>query len=628
MPIVKMPDGKNVRFPDDMPKEQIRGLILQKFPELRQPKEEIQLTALIEDQKAKTPMVRQFAEVAEIPNDFVEGAKEGVKNLAQRVANGATLGLYDKANSWLGGDSTQLKDRLQQEADVAGFGKFNEYKDKIAEFGGSLVPATKSYQIASKVSKGATALAGAGAIEESLRKMINSDSLDEAGYNGLVGAITGGVTGGSLGLAGKLMKGAWYLGKNSAQKALTYLKNEIGEEALNGFINKAKEEGRSILEVVNEKTASLLRSAQKQSPEAKEIVSSRIDEIAANSADKAEDLLENVLGKDQGWKTALEVKKAADYETKSAFDALNSAGDLARFDKSFEKFVKDNDLYKQAIKEVRKDVSLPKALRDPKQTPDTDFRILEAAREKLREMSNMAASTNNLKKADRITKQTNDLLSRMDELLPEYKGAREIYQQAREIGETVKKGGQIFNRGVNPEKFAEDFNALSQHQKDAYKLGLRDEVVKIIGGKSENNGWKSFLPKNVQSKIKTVLGKENGQKLIDFAREELKRADILKASKNISSEASNKFPYIYTNPANQAVDILSRIQGIGKKQRNVGLAELLTSPKAEAMEKAIKEYEKGKFVKANKYLQEKLGKDYLPISVLLGVEEFNRNNKL
>lgn len=37
MPIVKMPDGTQVRFPDEMPKEQIRGLILQKFPDLAQP---------------------------------------------------------------------------------------------------------------------------------------------------------------------------------------------------------------------------------------------------------------------------------------------------------------------------------------------------------------------------------------------------------------------------------------------------------------------------------------------------------------------------------------------------------------------------------------------------------------
>lgn len=33
MPIVRMPDGTQVRFPDDMPREQIRGMIAQKFPD-------------------------------------------------------------------------------------------------------------------------------------------------------------------------------------------------------------------------------------------------------------------------------------------------------------------------------------------------------------------------------------------------------------------------------------------------------------------------------------------------------------------------------------------------------------------------------------------------------------------
>jgi hypothetical protein len=33
MPIVAMPDGARVSFPDDMPADQIRSLILQKFPD-------------------------------------------------------------------------------------------------------------------------------------------------------------------------------------------------------------------------------------------------------------------------------------------------------------------------------------------------------------------------------------------------------------------------------------------------------------------------------------------------------------------------------------------------------------------------------------------------------------------
>jgi hypothetical protein len=35
MPIVEMPNGDRVQFPDDMPKEQIRSMIATKFPELQ-----------------------------------------------------------------------------------------------------------------------------------------------------------------------------------------------------------------------------------------------------------------------------------------------------------------------------------------------------------------------------------------------------------------------------------------------------------------------------------------------------------------------------------------------------------------------------------------------------------------
>ena len=34
MPVVRMPDGALVNFPDDMPQEEIKGLIASKFPDI------------------------------------------------------------------------------------------------------------------------------------------------------------------------------------------------------------------------------------------------------------------------------------------------------------------------------------------------------------------------------------------------------------------------------------------------------------------------------------------------------------------------------------------------------------------------------------------------------------------
>ena len=46
MPIVRVPDGRLVNFPDDMPNQEIKGIIQKKFPNAF-------LTPLSEEQKAK-----------------------------------------------------------------------------------------------------------------------------------------------------------------------------------------------------------------------------------------------------------------------------------------------------------------------------------------------------------------------------------------------------------------------------------------------------------------------------------------------------------------------------------------------------------------------------------------------
>ena len=40
MPVVRVPDGRLVRFPDEMPREEIRGLIQSKFPDAYGPAQE------------------------------------------------------------------------------------------------------------------------------------------------------------------------------------------------------------------------------------------------------------------------------------------------------------------------------------------------------------------------------------------------------------------------------------------------------------------------------------------------------------------------------------------------------------------------------------------------------------
>lgn len=69
MPIVKMPDGTQVSFPDDMPPEQIKALILRKFPQLAQ--------------GTGTPAPQQ-------PNPIAANASQGLSGVNEGIAD--TLG--------------------------------------------------------------------------------------------------------------------------------------------------------------------------------------------------------------------------------------------------------------------------------------------------------------------------------------------------------------------------------------------------------------------------------------------------------------------------------------------------------------------------------------------------------
>ena len=72
MPDVRMPDGTVVRFPDDMPQDQIKGMIAQKFPEVAQPKPSV---------------------MADVAQSGVSGVRSGIES---------SLGMFGDANRMSG----------------------------------------------------------------------------------------------------------------------------------------------------------------------------------------------------------------------------------------------------------------------------------------------------------------------------------------------------------------------------------------------------------------------------------------------------------------------------------------------------------------------------------------------
>ena len=110
MPIVKMPDGTQVRFPDDMPREQIRDMIASKFPDAAQ-KAQPQASAdgtygQVPEGMVLNPATGQMEDMRSPTNPNIP--QGGVNALGLGIGQGAGFNLLDEAAAGLtvpfGGD--------------------------------------------------------------------------------------------------------------------------------------------------------------------------------------------------------------------------------------------------------------------------------------------------------------------------------------------------------------------------------------------------------------------------------------------------------------------------------------------------------------------------------------------
>lgn len=216
MPIVTMPDGTNVQFPDDMPKEQIRGMIVRKFPELGSAQaaapDMSELSALTtgfqKNPEQGTLAARANVEASSI--NAMQGDKGLLRRAAEAIPGGGTGGFADEAYSGLIGAP------LRMLTDGVGYGEgydrsqalqaaLKENRGTAANvigdvagglgLGGKLAQggATLTGRATSGLGRAAAAM-GEGAAYGGAYGAGNADAgkrLEEAGTGALMGAATG-----------------------------------------------------------------------------------------------------------------------------------------------------------------------------------------------------------------------------------------------------------------------------------------------------------------------------------------------------------------------------------------------------------------------------------------------------
>lgn len=285
MPIVRMPDGTNVRFDDNMSKEQIRSMIATKFPDfaanntLQQPTftpSEDALSQIQANNDAYNSGGKAAVKVLRGVVDFLTGTAEGVNSGIDSVLSGATFGFYDKLNP----EAKARREKLQQRAESVGLGGANKIAQGTAEFGGmGLNPL--NYIGGGYISKGTSALnkaaraAGVGGLIGGVAGAGSAESLEELPQNIVSGIGIGSAMGGALPLASAAVKGLGKISKLALskttgsgaealerafdagkRKSQTFIDNMRGKVQAEDVVNKARQE----IAYMNEGNADLYKA--------------------------------------------------------------------------------------------------------------------------------------------------------------------------------------------------------------------------------------------------------------------------------------------------------------------------------------------------------------------------------
>lgn len=280
MPIVQMPDGVNVEFPDDMPREQIRDMIASKFPDFAAqqsaPGNVANPSPEFQQSMANASQASQMFAGAVPPRE-----QERVQSsIVEPLMQGATFGWADELRglAWGAGDALQGKDfgqgyergvesarsSLEREREV------NPWGSMAAEFAGAIPTGVGlGGQIVGRgASLGARALGGLG-VGAAQGAAYGAGASDGDLQDRVAGGIFGGAVGGVLGAAApavgalarrvvtpapssdaqraaaRMMAGEGVTltaGQRTGNKGMQYLESELGRGAAENLMEQQAEE--------------------------------------------------------------------------------------------------------------------------------------------------------------------------------------------------------------------------------------------------------------------------------------------------------------------------------------------------------------------------------------------------
>lgn len=527
---------------------------------------------------------------------------------AKRALSGLTFGGSDWALRKMGINDDEYLAQKQAE----GLGDSVAAAGLASEIGANIIGPGKllAKGLTNAGLKGYKLATTAGGLEGLLYGLTGADTLAEIPEKATIGTITGGL----FGAGGQAVANTLGAGLRAAQRARKGVSSdasaikrleqglaesnanpEYANKIVNDALDEAERTGRSIIEVADDPIIDVAQEAKLKTPYAKNLMQRKLESSIDQQPAELRQFIDDTLGTQTRGGSIREVTEKARAEAAPIYKDLESLGDLAEYEAKninpqsrIASLTENNPVLSDTISRVQRANS---SLRD---LPKNDFRVLNEARRALSEQSMNYGDLSGYEARTALREFDNVL----DDVIPQYSKARKIYSNAHRFEDAADMSKNVFNK-TNPDDFAYDVSQLSQGEKDALAVGLRDELMSKIGARENAAlGFKGLLPYNTQSKIKTALGDETGEKILNKAKEAttlnrnyntLYRGSQTAEKQSLRDKASF-ISRLFTQPTSALGELVNPVDALLRNQRNVSLAKAITNPDIATLRKGLMQY--------------------------------------
>ena len=336
-----------------------------------------------------------------------------------------------------------------------------------------------------------------------------------------LGAGLGGLTGGALLGAGKTIKGTAGLVKKQfvATKPEDILAKGIRPEDAQPILDKLQEGKISVIpDVAGDEVKGLTRSIAKL-PQAKDVVTDALDQRSFGAVKRVSEQLSKDISPVGAYFGNID-------------DLAKARSEIAAplYEKAFKQNTTlDINKNRELFNKIAPDIADAKnKFRLSSDISDNSIVMLDAAKKSLDDKIGKAIRQGERQEASILQGIKKELVSKLDQLNPDYKKARQVFSDFASIQNAQEQGLEIVKKGITAEQVKKMIKEMSVAEKDAFRIGLREGLDRIVRNTSIGNdpAKKIFNDLSIIDKIKASLG--DGKKFIDFKKrmqEEIAAAD-------------------------------------------------------------------------------------------------------